>query len=77
MDEQGQDDLIETIYNCSVPIQDISLKTARKQWTMETGGERGSGRSVLAARHDDDDDVWLSNRTQSQAMLNVSAHQQP
>ena len=27
---------------------------------IETGGERGSGRSVLAARHDDDDDddIW-------------------
>ena len=32
---------------------DIALKTSRKRWTIETGGERGSGRSVLAAWHDD------------------------
>ena len=36
------------IYNCSVPIQDITLKTTRVRWTIETGGKRGSGRSVLA-----------------------------
>ena len=28
----------------------------RKRWTIEKGGERGSGRSPLVARHDDDDD---------------------
>ena len=43
------------IYNSSVPIQDVALKTYRERWTIETGGKRGSGRSVLAARHDDDD----------------------
>ena len=32
------------------------LKTYREQWMIERGCERGSGRSVLAARHDDDDD---------------------
>ena len=26
-----------------------------EQWTIEKGGRRGSGRSALAARHDDDD----------------------
>ena len=49
MDEQRQDDLLEPIYNSSVPIQEIALKTSREQWTIETGGERGSGKSVLAA----------------------------
>ena len=34
---------------------DVALKTYQKQWMIETGGRRGSGRSVLAARHDDDD----------------------
>ena len=65
MDEQKQDDQIEPIYNSSVLIQDVALKTSRGRWTIETGGERGSGRSVLAARHDDDDDddadKYLSN----------------
>ena len=37
-------------------IWDVSLKTCRKQWTIERGGERGSRISVLMARHDDDDD---------------------
>ena len=55
MDEQKQDDQLEPI-NSSVPIQDIALKTSREQWTIETGGERGWGRSMLTAWHDDDDD---------------------
>ena len=54
MDGQRQDDQQEPIYNSSVPIQDVALKTYPERWTIETRGERGSGRSVLAARHDDD-----------------------
>ena len=38
-----------------MPVQDIVLETSQEQWTIETGGEKGSGRSVMAARHDDDD----------------------
>ena len=56
MDEQKQDYQQEPIYNSSVPIQDIALKTSREQWKMEMGGERGSGRSVIAAWHDDVDE---------------------
>ena len=33
-----------------------SLEDCRERWTIETGGERGSGRSVLAAWRDDDED---------------------
>ena len=55
MDEQRQDNQLESIYNSSMPIQDVTFKTSRKQWTIETGGER-SGRSMLVARNDDDDD---------------------
>ena len=44
MDEQRQDDQLEPIYNSSVPIQDIALKTSQERWTIETGRERGSGR---------------------------------
>ena len=40
-------------YNSWVPIEEIALKTSRQRWTIKTGGERGSGRSVLAVRHDD------------------------
>ena len=39
MDEERQDDQLEPIYNSSVPIQDIALKTSREQGTKETGGE--------------------------------------
>ena len=46
MDEQRQDDQQEPTDISSVPIQDVALKTCRKQWT---GGGRGSGISVLMA----------------------------
>ena len=49
MDEQSQNDQIEPIYNSSVLIQDVALKTYREGWTIETVAGRGSGRSVLAA----------------------------
>ena len=54
MDEQTQDDQLEPTYHSSEPIRDVALKTCRKQWTMGRGDERGSGISVLMARHDDD-----------------------
>ncbi len=54
MDDQRQDDQLESIYNSSVPIQDVAWKTSRERWTIEKSGGRGSGRSVLAARHDND-----------------------
>ena len=56
---------IEPIYNSSVPMQDIALKTSREQWTMEVGGERGSGISVLTTRHDDDDDDYSMTERKS------------
>ena len=55
MDEQRQDDQLESIYNSSLPIQDVALKTYRERWTIGTGGGRGSGRSMLAARHKDNE----------------------
>ena len=50
MDEQRLDDQLEPIYNNSVPIQDVALKTYRERWTIQ----RESGRSVMVVRHDDD-----------------------
>ena len=55
--------LLEPIYNNSVLIHDIALRTSWEQWTIETSGERGSGRSVLAAWHDDDDDNIILNKS--------------
>ena len=56
MDEHWQDDRLERTCSSSVPIREVSLKTCRKQWTIGRGGERGSGISVLIARHGDDND---------------------
>ena len=53
MDEQRQDDQLEPT---SAPIQNVALMTYRKRWTIETGGGKGSERSVLPAQHDDE--VW-------------------
>ena len=60
MDEQRQDEQLEPAYSSSVPIRDVALKTCRKQWTIEKGAEKGSGVSVLRARHDDDDDIIVN-----------------
>ena len=53
-----QDNQLEPVYNISVPIQGIAWKTFREQLMIETAGERGSGRSKQATRHDDDDDRY-------------------
>ena len=63
MDEQSLNNQLESIYNNSVPIQDVALKTSRERWTIEPGGMRGSGRSLLAARHNDDNDDDLCNNS--------------
>ena len=55
MDEQRQDDQLESTYCSSVAIQDVVLKTYRERWTIEKNGGRGLGSSMLVVRHDDDD----------------------
>ena len=55
MDEQRQDNQLESTYKSSVPIHNVALKTYQKRWAIEKGGGRGSGVSLLMARHDDDD----------------------
>ena len=56
MDVHRQDDQFKPTYSSSVLIRAVALRTCQKQWTIGRGGERGSGISVLIARHDDDDD---------------------
>ena len=56
MAEQKQDDQLEHTYSSYVRIPDVALKTCLRRWTVGKSGERGSGISVLTARHDDDDD---------------------
>ena len=53
---QKQDDQRELTYSNYVRTQDVTLKTCRRRWVIGRSGERGSGISVLTARHDDDDD---------------------
>ena len=48
---QKQDDQLEHTYNSYVRIRDVTLKTCQRE-----SGEGESGISVLAARHDNDDD---------------------
>ena len=55
MSEQKQDGQLEHTYSSSVRIQDVALKTCQRRWTIGRSGERGSGISVLAAWHDDND----------------------
>ena len=52
--EQKQDDQHEHTFSNYVRIRDVVQKTCRRRWTIGKSGERGSGISVLAARHDDD-----------------------
>ena len=56
MNEQRQDDQLESTYSSSVSIWDVAVKTCRKQWTIGRGSERESGISVLIVQQDDDDD---------------------
>ena len=48
----GVDDQLELISSSSVLIQDVAWKTCWERWMIETSGERGSWKSMLAARHD-------------------------
>ena len=58
-DAQVLYDLLEPIYNSSVRTQDIAWKTRRKRWMTETDDEKELGKSVPAAGHDDDDDIYI------------------
>ena len=53
---QKQDDQHEHAFSNYVRIRDVVQKTCLRRWTIGKSGERGSGISVLPARHDDDDD---------------------
>ena len=54
MAEIKQDEQLEPTYSSSLRIRYVALRTCRKRWTIGRSGERGSGMSVMAARHDDD-----------------------
>ena len=56
MAKQKQDDQLEHTYSSYVRIRDVALKTCQRQRMIGRSGERGPGISVLAVRHDDEDD---------------------
>ena len=56
---QKQDDQYVHTLSSYVRIQDVALKTCQRWWTIGKSGERGSGISVLVARHDDDDEISM------------------
>ena len=53
---QEWDDQHELTYSSYVRTRDVTLKTCRRRWMIGRNGERRSGISAQAARHDDDDD---------------------
>ena len=54
---QKQDDQHEHTFSRYVRIWNVTLKTCQRRWMIGESGERGSGISVLVARHDDDDNI--------------------
>ena len=54
--EKKQD---EHTYSSYVRIRNVALTTYRRRWTIGRSGERGTGISVPAAWHDDDDNDSL------------------
>ena len=52
MAEQKQDVQLEHTYSSYVRIRDVALKTCQRRRTIGRSGEKGSGISVLVARHD-------------------------
>ena len=73
-DEQELGDQQEPIHNSSLLMYDVSWKTCRERWTIETNGERGSGKSVLAARHNDDNIMVLPRQFRWIKIFSVTGH---
>ena len=57
MAKQKQDDQLEPTYSSYVRTQDVTLKTCQRRSLIGRSGEKVSEISVLAVRHDDDDDI--------------------
>ena len=62
MDVQEWVDQHELTYSSYVKTRDVTLQTCRRRWMIGRDGERRSGISAQAARHDDDEIIIaLSN----------------
>ena len=51
---------LEHTSSSSVGIRDVALRTCHRRWTIGRSGERVSGITMLAAPHDEDDDIYYS-----------------
>ena len=58
-------------FSSYVRIRDVVLKTNLGRWTIGRSGERGSGISVLPARHDDDDDLTVGKQLNTSSFKKV------
>ena len=70
---QKQDDQHEHTFSNYVRIQDVVLKTCLRRWTIGNSGERGSGKSVLSERHDDDEIILDFDTSKFPAKPNIIA----
>ena len=68
MAKQNQDDQLEHTYSSYVRIRNVALRTCQRGWMIGRSGERVSGISVLAARHDDDSKLF-SNLDTSRCVM--------
>ena len=66
MDVQEWDDQHEPTYSSCVRTRDVTRRTCRRRWMIGRNGERRSGISAPAARHDDDDD---ENKAKNKLLL--------
>ena len=68
---QKQDDQHEHTFSSYVRIRDVVLKTCLGRWTIGRSGERGSGISVLPARHDDDIYIYIYKHLKTDKIINI------
>ena len=68
---QKQDDQHEHTFSNYVRIRDVVQKTCLRRWTIGRRGKRGSGISVLPARHDDDD-IYRERERERERLSSIS-----
>ena len=66
---QKQDNQLKHTYSSYVMIRDVDLKTCQRRWMIGRRGERGSGISVLATQHHDDDLIVVDSFTKWSEVL--------
>ena len=69
---QKPDDKLEHTYSSYVRIWDVALKTCQRRWMIGRNGERGSGISVPAGRHDDDKYTALFTHSLNVEIISIS-----